>query len=52
MIIKRLAADEDGAVLLKHTISLGLTVVAVIFTIAAVRGWISSVPHNAPPNLR
>jgi hypothetical protein len=43
MITKRLAADEDGLVLLKYT-------VAVIFAISAVRGWISSVPHNAPPN--
>jgi Flp pilus assembly pilin Flp len=44
MIVKRLAADEDGAMPLQHSVALlGLLVVAVIFTIAGVRGWIGSV---------
>jgi pilus assembly protein Flp/PilA len=38
----RLAREEDGAALVEYTVLLGILVVAVIVTIVAVGGWIST----------
>ena len=41
-IAKRFHEDEDGAAMVEYTILLGIITVAVIATIVAVGGWVSS----------
>ena len=39
-LVKRVAADEEGAALVEYTVLLGIMLVAVIATIVAVGGWV------------
>jgi len=40
-LVKKLAADDEGAALIEYTVLLGILLVAVIATIVAVGGWIN-----------
>jgi pilus assembly protein Flp/PilA len=41
-LLEKLANDEDGAALIEYTVLLGILVVTVIATIAAIGGWINT----------
>ena len=41
-VVKKLAADEEGAALIEYTVLLGILLIAVIATIALVGGWINT----------
>lgn len=40
-LVHRLGEDEDGAALIEYTVLLGILVVTVIATIAAVGNWVN-----------
>jgi pilus assembly protein Flp/PilA len=40
-LIEQLQKDEDGAALIEYTVLLGILLIAVIATIAAVGTWIN-----------
>jgi pilus assembly protein Flp/PilA len=40
--LNRLQSDEDGAALVEYTVLLGILLVAVIATIAAVGAWVNN----------
>jgi len=40
-LVKKLAADDEGAALIEYTVLLGILLVAVIATIVAVGKWIN-----------
>jgi len=41
-VVKKLAADEEGAALIEYTVLLGILLIAVIATIVLVGGWINT----------
>lgn len=42
MLLAKFVGDESGAALIEYTVLLGVLVVAVIATIAAVGGWVNT----------